>query len=162
MQNLKFYRLSRTKIYLLFKVAFYEILNGLWVRNGLQIKGQAMTYIQCNFCNSMVDADLYLLQICCTRIQSDDFFNTIIERLVFCSVYKQNLNIFLFRFHVKEWMSLAPYEAPQNAYLEEHDTPMLESFLTFLATLISVRTNLGELKLLVDKLINCVFMEKLT
>lgn len=112
----------------MFQVAFYEILNGLWVRNGLQIKGQAMTYIQCNFCNSMVDADLYLLQICCTRIQADDFFNTIIER-----------------FHVKEWMSLAPYEAPQNAYLEEHDTPMLESFLTFLATLISVRTNLGKL-----------------
>lgn len=42
-------------------------------------------------------------------------------------------------------MSLAPYQAPQNAYLEgEHDTPMLESFLTFLATLISVRTNLGK------------------
>lgn len=41
-------------------------------------------------------------------------------------------------------MSLAPYQAPQNTYLDgEHDTPMLESFLTFLATLISVRTNLG-------------------
>ncbi|KAJ8931392.1 hypothetical protein NQ314_015698, partial [Rhamnusium bicolor] len=110
-----------------FQVAFYEILNGLWVRNGLQIKGQAMTYIQCNFCNSMVDADLYLLQICSTRIAADDFLNTVIDK-----------------FHVKEWMSLAPYQAPQNAYLEgEHDTPMLESFLTFLATLISVRTNLG-------------------
>ncbi|XP_023311445.1 E3 ubiquitin-protein ligase Ubr3 isoform X2 [Anoplophora glabripennis] len=109
------------------QVAFYEILNGLWVRNGLQIKGQAMTYIQCNFCNSMVDADLYLLQICATRIATDNFLNTVIEK-----------------FHVKEWMSLAPYQAPQNAYLEgEHDTPMLESFLTFLATLISVRTNLG-------------------
>ncbi|CAH0564545.1 unnamed protein product [Brassicogethes aeneus] len=108
------------------QVAFYEILNGLWVRNGLQIKGQAMTYIQCNFCNSMVDADLYLLQICCTRIPSDSFLNTVIDK-----------------FHIKEWMSLAPFQA-QNSYLEgEHDTPMLESFLTFLATLISVRTNLG-------------------
>ncbi|KAJ8969229.1 hypothetical protein NQ317_002184, partial [Molorchus minor] len=108
-------------------VAFYEILNGLWVRNGLQIKGQAMTYIQCNFCNSMVDADMYLLQICATRISADTFLNTVVEK-----------------FHIKEWMSLAPYQAPQNAYLEgEHDTPMLESFLTFLATLISVRTNLG-------------------
>lgn len=28
------------------QVAFYEIISGLWVRNGLQIKGQAMTYIQ--------------------------------------------------------------------------------------------------------------------
>ncbi|KAG5894127.1 hypothetical protein JTB14_004065 [Gonioctena quinquepunctata] len=86
-----------------------------------------MTYIQCNFCNSMVDADLYLLQICSTRIPAETFLNTVIDK-----------------FHIKEWMSLAPYHAPQNAYLEgEHDTPMLESFLTFLATLISVRTNLG-------------------
>uniref|UniRef100_A0A6P7GK94 E3 ubiquitin-protein ligase n=1 Tax=Diabrotica virgifera virgifera TaxID=50390 RepID=A0A6P7GK94_DIAVI len=109
------------------QVAFYEILNGLWLRNGLQIKGQAMTYIQCNFCNSMVDADLYLLQICCTRLPSEKFLNIVIEK-----------------FHIKEWMSLAPFQGTQSAYIEgEHDTPMLESFLTFLATLISVRTNLG-------------------
>lgn len=43
-------------------------------------------------------------------------------------------------------MSLAPYHAPQNAYLNgEHEAPMLESFLTFLATLVTVRTNLGKL-----------------
>ena len=46
-----------------FQVAFYEIMAGLWVRNGLQIKGQAMTYIQCHFCKSMVDAALFLLQL---------------------------------------------------------------------------------------------------
>ncbi|XP_074027443.1 ubr3 ubiquitin ligase isoform X2 [Leptinotarsa decemlineata] len=109
------------------QVAFYEILNGMWLRNGLQIKGQAMTYIQCNFCNSMVDADLYLLQVCSTRIPSDTFLNTVIEK-----------------FHIKKWMSLAAYQGPQNAYMEgENDTPMLESFLIFMATLISVRTNLG-------------------
>ena len=45
------------------QVVFHEILCGMWVRNGLQIRGQAMTYIQCHFCNSMVDADLYLLQV---------------------------------------------------------------------------------------------------
>ncbi|XP_022907951.1 E3 ubiquitin-protein ligase Ubr3 [Onthophagus taurus] len=109
------------------QVAFYEIVNGLWVRNGLQIKGQSMTYIQCNFCNSMVDADLYLLQICSTRIPADTFLKILIEK-----------------FHIKEWMSLAPYQAPQNSFFDgEQDTPMLESFLTFLATLVSVRTNLG-------------------
>ncbi|KAI4457238.1 ubiquitin ligase e3 alpha-related [Holotrichia oblita] len=75
----------------------------------------------------MVDADLYLLQICSTRIAADSFLNIVIDK-----------------FHVKEWMSLAPYQAMQNAYFEgEHDTPMLESLLTFLATLVSVRTNLG-------------------
>lgn len=56
---------------------------------------------------------------------------------------KQNKHVC--RFHVKEWMSLAPYQAPQNAYLNgEHEAPMLESFLTFLATLVTVRTNLGK------------------
>lgn len=67
-------------VLVILQVAFYEILNGLWVRNGLQIKGQAMTYIQCNFCNSMVDADLYLLQICCTRIPAEKFLNIVIEK----------------------------------------------------------------------------------
>ena len=62
------------------QVAFYEILNGLWVRNGLQIKGQAMTYIQCNFCNSMVDADLYLLQICATKLKPAVFLRTIVDK----------------------------------------------------------------------------------
>ncbi|XP_053987373.1 E3 ubiquitin-protein ligase Ubr3 [Hylaeus volcanicus] len=109
------------------QVACFEVLNGLWVRNGLQIKGQAMTYIQCNFCNSMVDADLYLLQVCATKLQPDVFLNTVIEK-----------------FHVKEWMSFCLYHTRQNEYLEgEHDTPMLESCLTFLATLVNVRTNLG-------------------
>ncbi|XP_066151735.1 E3 ubiquitin-protein ligase Ubr3 [Euwallacea fornicatus] len=109
------------------QVAFYEILNGLWVRNGLQIKGQAMTYIQCNFCNSMVDADLYLLQICCTRVNTERFLSMVIDQ-----------------FHVKEFMSLVPFRTHQNPFFEgENDTPMLESCLTFLATLISVRTNLG-------------------
>uniref|UniRef100_A0A0C9QRP8 E3 ubiquitin-protein ligase n=1 Tax=Fopius arisanus TaxID=64838 RepID=A0A0C9QRP8_9HYME len=109
------------------QVAFYEILNGLWVRNGLQIKGQAMTYIQCNFCNSMVDADLYLLQICATKLQPDVFINTVIDK-----------------FHVKEWLSLRSRRSRQNVLLiGEHDAAMMESCLIFLATLINVRTNLG-------------------
>ncbi|CAK9812220.1 E3 ubiquitin-protein ligase UBR3 [Anthophora quadrimaculata] len=107
------------------QVAFYEILNGLWVRNGLQIKGQIMTYIQCNFCNSMVDADLYLLQVCATKLQPDVFLKTVIKK-----------------FHIKQEMSL--YLTSQNEYMDgEHEIPMLESCLTFLATLVNVRTNLG-------------------
>ncbi|XP_076160459.1 ubr3 ubiquitin ligase isoform X2 [Ptiloglossa arizonensis] len=109
------------------QVAFYEVLNGLWVRNGLQIKGQAMTYIQCNFCNSMADADLYLLQVCATKLQPDVFLKTVIEK-----------------FHIKEWMSICLCHTHQNEYLrEQHVTPMLESCLTFLTILVNVRTNLG-------------------
>ncbi|XP_068083669.1 E3 ubiquitin-protein ligase Ubr3 isoform X2 [Anabrus simplex] len=109
------------------QVAFYEILSGMWVRNGLQIKGQAMTYIQCNFCNSMVDADLYLLQVCATQLPPEAFLSTIFDK-----------------FHVMDWMSLAPYTASHSSFMDgEHDAPMLESCLTFLATLMSIRTNLG-------------------
>ncbi|XP_046744693.1 E3 ubiquitin-protein ligase Ubr3 isoform X1 [Diprion similis] len=120
------------------QVASYEIHNKLWVRNGVQIRGQAMTYIQCNFCNSMVDADVYLLQICAIQLQPEIFLKTVIDK-----------------FHVYEWMSLNIYHPPQNEYLEgEHDTPMLESCLTFLATLVSVRTNLG----LSDPELSCLEM----
>jgi len=45
------------------KVCYYEILAGMWVRNGHQIRGQAMTYIQSHFCKSTVDVDIYLLQV---------------------------------------------------------------------------------------------------
>jgi VCBS repeat-containing protein len=44
-----------------------------------------------------------------------------------------------------EWMSLAPHDMYHNSFLDrEHDVPMLESCLTFLATLMTVRTNLGK------------------
>lgn len=117
-----------TECCLLLQVAFYEILNGLWVRNGLQIKGQAMTYIQCNFCNSMVDADLYLLQVCCTRVPADVFLNTVLDK-----------------FHVREWSSLGEGGGSTGARLatEEQRAAMAESALAFLATLVGVRTNLG-------------------
>ena len=42
---------------------FHEIFAAMWVRNGLQIRGQAMTYVQSHFCNSMADLDIYLLQV---------------------------------------------------------------------------------------------------
>lgn len=61
---------------------FYEILCGLWVRNGLQMKGQAMTYIQCHFCNSMADPDLFLIQQCASRLTPDWFIQTVMERYV--------------------------------------------------------------------------------
>ncbi|XP_075538294.1 ubr3 ubiquitin ligase isoform X4 [Dermacentor variabilis] len=106
-------------------VSFHEILCGLWARNGLQIKGQAMTYIQCHFCNSMVDADLFLLQLCATHLDPDWFISAVFQR-----------------FHVWEWLSLSPNRA--NSFLEPDKVlPMLEAALTFLAMLFSVRTNLG-------------------
>ncbi|XP_065200275.1 E3 ubiquitin-protein ligase Ubr3-like isoform X2 [Planococcus citri] len=109
------------------QVAFYEIVNGLWVRNGLQIKGQAMTYIQCNFCSSMVDADLYLLQILSTQLRAVDFMLDVVEK-----------------FHIRDWLSFFNGVDGSNSSTDsDNDTPMLESFLQFIATLCSNRTNLG-------------------
>ncbi|XP_037868471.1 E3 ubiquitin-protein ligase Ubr3 [Bombyx mori] len=101
---------------------FYEILAGVWVRNGLQIKGQAMTYIQANFCNSMVDMDIYWLQICAAHLPPDQFMDMCIDM-----------------FGVREWLSMLPMSPVQAA---EQDA-MVEGLLTFLAILVSSRTNLG-------------------
>ena len=108
------------------QVAFYEVLNGLWVRNGLQIQGQAMTYIQCHFCNSFVDADLYLLQICAGELPPDLFIMNILNK-----------------FNVMELLSLSKRNGANGNNESDQKTMMLDSCLTFLATLVSVRTNLG-------------------
>ncbi|XP_060847929.1 uncharacterized protein LOC132927424 isoform X2 [Rhopalosiphum padi] len=108
--------------------AFYEIMQGTWVRNGLQIKGQAMTYIQSNFCISMVDADIYLLQLCLSELSDANIF----------------MSLILEKFKVYDWMHAVKNGGlPQVMDSEEYDAaPSMEGLLVFLATLIGVRTNL--------------------
>ncbi|XP_058064446.1 E3 ubiquitin-protein ligase Ubr3 [Anopheles bellator] len=101
---------------------FYEILSGVWVRNGLQIKGQAMTYIQANFCNSMVDMDLFFLQICSTQLPPNLFVRECITM-----------------FGIEDWIGMSLLSTPPEM---EQDS-MLEGLLTFFATLITSRVNLG-------------------
>lgn len=114
--------LLKFNIFFSFQSLFYEILSGIWVRNGLQIKGQAMTYIQANFCNSMVDMDMFFLQMCATQLPANQFISTAISL-----------------FSVSDWLGMGPLTSPQEM---EQDS-MLEGLLTFLATLVSSRTNLG-------------------
>ena len=113
-----------------FQVAFYEIMAGLWVRNGLQIKGQAMTYIQCHFCKSMVDADLFLLQLCATNLPTSQFINNVIDR-----------------FGVRGWLSMSHLQRqppPLAKYRDpEQEVQMVEAFLVLLVSVLSIRTNLG-------------------
>ena len=47
----------------IFQVALCEIKAGLWVYSGFQMRGQALSYVQCHFCNSMVDLDLFFVQV---------------------------------------------------------------------------------------------------
>ncbi|XP_041117838.1 E3 ubiquitin-protein ligase ubr3-like isoform X1 [Polyodon spathula] len=102
-----------------------EIHSNMWVRNGLQIKGQAMTYVQSHFCNSMIDPDIYLLQICASRLDPDYFISSVFER-----------------FKVVDLLTMASQH--QNTVLDpEHERPMLEGSLTFLVLLLSLRIHLG-------------------
>ncbi|KAJ8313482.1 hypothetical protein KUTeg_008043 [Tegillarca granosa] len=102
------------------QVCVSEIYNGMWVRNGLQIKGQAMTYIQCHFCYSMIDADLYLMQ----AILESDIFH-ILKWLSFSS---------------EEEFSTSTYKLEPNQELA-----MVDAALSFLATILGVRTYLGSI-----------------
>ena len=119
-----------SNLFIFFQAAFYEIMHGLWVRNGLQIRGQAMTYIQNHFCKSMVDADLFLLQVCTTQLQQSTVLKTILEQ-----------------FQIMHWLSLSPH--PQlpgnrpNYRDQEQELKMIESCLIFMVSLLSLRTNLG-------------------
>lgn len=80
-----------------------------------------MTYIQANFCNSMVDMDLFFLQICASQLPASFFLSSCIDS-----------------FGVNEWF-FGNLSSPQEM---EHDS-MMEGMLTFLATLVTSRTNLG-------------------
>ncbi|ERE72018.1 E3 ubiquitin-protein ligase [Cricetulus griseus] len=102
-----------------------EIHSNMWVRNGLQIKGQAMTYVQSHFCNSMIDPDIYLLQVCASRLDPDYFISSVFER-----------------FKVVDLLTMASQH--HNTVLDvEHERSMLEGALTFLVILLSLRLHLG-------------------
>lgn len=70
----------------------------------------------------MVDMDLFFLQICATQLPANFFLTTCIDT-----------------FGVNEWFNMGHLSSPQEM---EHDS-MLEGMLTFLATLVTSRTNLG-------------------
>lgn len=62
------------------QIAFYQILSGHWNRNGQQMKAQAWTYIECHFCNSMLDPDLFLIQQIAACLEPDWFIQAVFER----------------------------------------------------------------------------------
>ncbi|KAG9477303.1 hypothetical protein GDO78_002607 [Eleutherodactylus coqui] len=110
---------------LLIQASLSEIHSNMWVRNGLQIKGQAMTYVQSHFCNSMIDPDIYLLQVCASKLDPDYFISSVFER-----------------FKVVDLLTMASQH--QNTVLDsDHERSMLEGALTFLVILLSLRLHLG-------------------
>ncbi|XP_060602002.1 E3 ubiquitin-protein ligase UBR3-like, partial [Ruditapes philippinarum] len=109
------------------QVATTEVFCNMWVRNGMQIKGQAMTYVQCHFCYSMVDADIYLMQVCASKLDPDYFVQTVLDR-----------------FHISDWMSFDPNPSARSYKMEkEQELSMVEGALQFFTMLLHVRTYLG-------------------
>ncbi|XP_052682389.1 E3 ubiquitin-protein ligase ubr3-like [Crassostrea angulata] len=109
------------------QVCLAEIYTSMWVRNGIQIKGQAMTYIQCHFCYSMGDADLYLMQLCACKFDPDYFVKTVLER-----------------FHVENWLTYGSTPINTSFKLEpEQQIAMVDAVLQLFTTLLGVRTYLG-------------------
>lgn len=135
------------------QINFYEILCTLWVRNGLQMKGQAMTYIQCHFCNSMIDPDLFLIQQLASRLSPDWFIRTVLERFhVFdwlsfrnsSESFVFNFNNLYSNFNLSDGQAMKSGGPAGSNFLEpEQLMPMCEAALTFLCTLFTVQTNLG-------------------
>ncbi|KAJ8025030.1 E3 ubiquitin-protein ligase UBR3 [Holothuria leucospilota] len=107
-----------------------EVYCGMWVRNGLQMKCQAMTYLQCHFCASMADLDLYFLQVCAAYLNPQDF------------PVNDYMKSVLDRFKALKFLTFDPNHRPQHMDSNQ-EMAMVEAALTFIATLVSIRTNLG-------------------
>ena len=107
------------------QTAFYEIMCGIWVRNGEQIRAQAVNYILNHFCKSMVDADIFLLQICGIYLDPDFFLQMVLDR-----------------FKIKDWFSFSydiqhfPNVSSRN---QDQTVKMTESCLFFIVSILSTR-----------------------
>ncbi|XP_063964911.1 E3 ubiquitin-protein ligase ubr3-like isoform X1 [Lytechinus pictus] len=123
-----------------------EIFSGMWVRNGVQMKCQAMTYLQCHFCASMGDLDLYFLQVCASQLDPDYVVETIFKR-----------------FNVFEWLVVDPNK-PASSLEPDKVMSMLEGALQHIAMLVSIRTHLGmsEAELLRDEIVTLLCMQDRT
>ncbi|XP_035829845.1 E3 ubiquitin-protein ligase UBR3 isoform X2 [Aplysia californica] len=109
------------------QVCLTQIYAGMWVRNGVQIKGQAMTYIQCHFCYSMADADLYLLQLCAAGLDPDYFVETTLDR-----------------YQIMKWLSYSPESSNTGSSMDaDHELAMVEGALSFFCALLGMHTYLG-------------------
>ncbi|KAI2809956.1 E3 ubiquitin-protein ligase ubr3 [Blomia tropicalis] len=105
-------------------IAFQHISSGLWVNNGIQIKTQAINYMQPHFCNSTIDSDVFLIQQVSTRINPDEF-----------------VDMFATSYGLKQYMYIYPIAStPMD---QEKLIPFLENAFTLLAQLVNQHINLG-------------------
>lgn len=92
--------------------------------NGLQIKTQAINYMQPHFCNSTIDADVFLIQQVAVRLVPDEF-----------------VAMFVNSYGMKQYMYIYPISS--TPLDQDKLISFLENAFTFIAIIVSQHLNLG-------------------
>ena len=115
------------------QIGVYEVHANMWVRNGLQMKGQAMTYAQNHFNSSFNDPDIFLLQLILCKFNNYELLmKTLLDRFYVNTYFKIKSD--------KETTIDNKYHA-LNLDLNQQNA-MLNALLTVLAQLICINPNL--------------------
>lgn len=101
-----------------------HIMANMWMNLGIQIKTQAFNYIQPHFCNSTIDADLFLIQQAASHINPEEF-----------------ISMFFNSYGLNGPLNLVP--TANNVYDKDKLAIFLENGLTFLATILNIQINSG-------------------
>lgn len=140
----------------------------MWVRNGMQMKGQAMTYVQNHFCSSFSDSDLFLIQVIASRLDPNLFMNMFFERFHLIKWLKTTIKnrhkqlsqssdsaeqqvATVVEEMLDEFETSTSSNTPQNLAVEEeldyldqaHQVAMLVGSLTVLAQILTIKPNLS-------------------
>lgn len=101
-----------------------HIMANTWFSSGPHIKTQALNYMHPHFCNSKIDADLFLVQQIAAQLDPDEFV-----KMFFC-IYGLN-----------EHLNLTPL--PENDIDKNRLIIFLENGFGLFATILGVQLNLG-------------------
>ena len=114
------------------QIGSYEVNANLWVLNGLQMKGQFMTYVQNHFSSSFNDPDLFLLQLISCKFNNHELL----------------VKVLLERFQVYDYFSIKT-SAKMGGYGDSslkldfnQQFSMLNGFLILLAQIVCAKPNL--------------------
>lgn len=107
----------------------HEVIVGYWVRNGQSIRQSIMHYMQSQLCYSMIDLDIFLMQVCSTLLHPAYLLNALVD---------QSRLLQGFCFH-RELLALT---GPPSRTVDKQ--PMaIEAWLTNLCWILDLRNNLG-------------------
>lgn len=105
-------------------IASYHIMSNMWFSFGPHIKTQALNYMHSQFCNSKIDADLFLVQQIAAKLDPEEFVE------MFFRIYGLN-----------EHLNLTPL--PENEIDKNRLVTFLENGFGLFATILGVQLNLG-------------------